>query len=133
RLARTARDVPTWIVARNGADPARRRALSGLGVTLLDVPHAEAGVDLRRGLEALAGRGITRLLVEGGGQLAASLLRADLVDRLAWFHAPGVMGGDGWPAAQAFGIARLADMPRFVRHAVTVVGTDVLTEFRRPA
>lgn len=133
RLVATARQTPTWIILRNGADPARRRALTDLGVTLIDVPGAEAGVDLRRGLEALAERGITRLLVEGGGQLAGSLLRADLVDRIAWFHAPAVIGGDGWPAAQAFGVARLADMPRFVRHAATAVGPDMLTELRRAA
>jgi diaminohydroxyphosphoribosylaminopyrimidine deaminase / 5-amino-6-(5-phosphoribosylamino)uracil reductase len=131
RLVMGARRSPTWIVARNGADPARRRALSGLGVTLVDVPPSNSGVDLRRAMEALAERGITRLLVEGGGQIAGSMLRAGLVDRIAWFHAPGVMGGDGWPAAQAFGVARLADMPRFVRHASGPVGADWLTEFRR--
>ena len=131
RLVASARATPTWIVSRNGADPARRRALGAAGVTLLDVPGSDAGVDLRRALEALAERGITRLLIEGGGQLAASLLRADLVDGVAWFHAPCVMGGDGWPAAQAFGITRLADMPRFVRHTVSAAGVDVLTEFRR--
>ncbi|MDE2200289.1 MAG: bifunctional diaminohydroxyphosphoribosylaminopyrimidine deaminase/5-amino-6-(5-phosphoribosylamino)uracil reductase RibD [Rhodospirillales bacterium] len=133
RLVVGARAAPTWIIARNGADPQRRHALSGLGVTLLDVPGTQTGVDLSRGLEALAGRGITRLLVEGGGQLAASLLRADLVDRVVWFHAPSVMGGDGWPAAQGFGVTRLADMPRFVRHAATAVGEDMMTELRRAA
>ena len=133
RLAATARADPTWIIARNGADPARRLALGDAGVVLLDVPGSMAGVDLRRALEALAERGLTRLLVEGGGRLAASLLAADLVDRLAWFHAPAVMGGDGWPAASGLGVARLADMPRFVRHSITPVGADVLTELRRKA
>ncbi len=133
RLAASAKDSPTWIIARNGADPIRRRALAGIGVTVIDVPGAAAGVDLKRALEALAERGITRLLVEGGGQLAGSLLRADLVDRLVWFHAPSVMGGDGWPAAAAFGVERLAEMPRFVRHTASAVGADVLTEFRREA
>ena len=55
--------------------------------------------------------------MEGGAQVAAALLRAGLVDRIAWFHAPAVMGGDGWPAVQAFGIDRLDAMPRFVRAA----------------
>ena len=133
RLVVTARETPTWIVARNGADADRRRAFTESGVTLIEVPGSEAGVDLRRGLEALAESGITRLLVEGGGQLAASLLRADLVDRIAWFHAPAVMGGDGWPSVQAFGVERLADMPRFVRHAAAPMGEDWLTELRRAA
>ena len=133
RLVATAKQVPTWIIARNGADPLRRRAIGALGVTLLDVPGGGSGIDLRRGLEALAERGITRLLVEGGGRLAGSLLRAGLVDRLAWFHAPAVMGGDGLPAAAGFGVARLADMPRFVRYSTNLLGADMLSEFRRVA
>ncbi len=133
KLVASALRIPTWIITRNGADHVRRRAISGLGVTLLDVPGSTAGIDLRRGLEALAERGITRLLVEGGGRLAASLLRAGLVDRLAWFHAPAIMGGDGLPAAAAFGIDRLAAMPRFVRHSTNQLGADLLSEFRREA
>jgi diaminohydroxyphosphoribosylaminopyrimidine deaminase/5-amino-6-(5-phosphoribosylamino)uracil reductase len=133
RLATSARTAPIWVIARNGADAARRRALADLGVVPIDVPGAESGVDPRRALQALAERGITRLLVEGGGRLAASLLRAGLVDRLAWFHAPAVMGGDGWPAAQGLGVSRLADMPRFVRHTATPVGPDLLSEFERVA
>ncbi len=81
----------------------------------------------------MAGRGITRLLVEGGAQLAAGLLRADLVDRIVWFHAPGVMGGDGWPASQPFGVERLEAMPRFTRTAVSEIGPDVMSEFVRSA
>ena len=131
RLVVTAREAPSWLIARNGADADRRRAFAQLGVTVIEVPGSEAGVDMKRALEALAERGITRLLVEGGGQVAASLLRADLVDRVAWFHAPAIVGADGWPAAQAFGIERLAEMPRFVRHASMPLGEDWLTELRR--
>jgi diaminohydroxyphosphoribosylaminopyrimidine deaminase/5-amino-6-(5-phosphoribosylamino)uracil reductase len=83
RLVATARDQPCWIVARDGADPDRRAALTGCGVELIDVPAGPAGVDIGAALAALARRGITRLLVEGGAQIAASLLRADLVDRIA--------------------------------------------------
>ena len=71
------------------------------------------------------------MLVEGGGQLAAALMRADLVDRIAWFHAPAVMGGDGWPGVQAFGVEKLAIMPRFVRTRITPLGDDLLSEFTR--
>ena len=137
RLVATARETPTWMLTRPDADAERRRALTAAGVQVLPVAPADAGaglgVDLATGLRALAARGITRLLVEGGAQLAAALLRADLVDRVAWFHAPTIMGADGWPAAQAFGVASLAAMPRFVREAARPVGADVLTELRRAA
>jgi diaminohydroxyphosphoribosylaminopyrimidine deaminase / 5-amino-6-(5-phosphoribosylamino)uracil reductase len=132
-LAITAGDAPTWMLIRNGTDPERRRAFADLGVTLIEVAGSEVGVDPKRSLAALGEAGLTRLLVEGGAQLAASLLRADLVDRIAWFHAPAVMGGDAWPAVQAFGIERLDDMPRFIRTAQTSLGGDILTEFTRKA
>jgi diaminohydroxyphosphoribosylaminopyrimidine deaminase/5-amino-6-(5-phosphoribosylamino)uracil reductase len=133
RLMATAHDAPTWMLVRAGSDSARTSAFTELGAVLHEVPGSAAGVDLGAGLTALADAGITRLLVEGGAKIAAALLRDGLVDRIAWFHAPGIMGADGWPAAQAFGVERLAAMPRFVRHRVTPLGDDVLTEFRKVA
>jgi len=131
RLVVTAAESPTWMLIREGTDPERRRAVADLGVRVFETTGADAGVDLARGLAALAEAGLTRVLVEGGAKIAAALLRADLVDRIAWFHAPSVMGGDGWPAVQAFGVEHLATMPRFVRCAVRPVGDDMLTEFAR--
>ncbi len=96
---------------------------------LLAVPGGEIGP----ALQALGAAGLTRVLVEGGAQVAAALLGAGLVDRIAWFHAPGVMGGDGLPAAQAFGVAALAGMPRFRRLSMRTVGADVLSEFEGAA
>jgi diaminohydroxyphosphoribosylaminopyrimidine deaminase/5-amino-6-(5-phosphoribosylamino)uracil reductase len=131
RLVATAAESPTWMLIRAGTDPDRRRAFADLGVRLFETHGSQAGVDLAQGLAALAEAGITRVLVEGGAKIAAALLRADLVDRIAWFHAPAVMGGDGWPAVQAFGVEHLALMPRFVRRAMRPVGDDMLTEFAR--
>lgn len=127
----TIAEQPTWFLLRADADAARKAALAALGARLIELPAASTGVDLARGLQALGDAGINDLLVEGGAQIAAALLRADLVDRLAWFHAPSVMGGDGWPAAQAFGIERLDAMPRFVRQSILALGDDMLSEFIR--
>ena len=55
--------------------------------------------------------------------------RAGLIDRLAWFHAPAVMGADGHPAAEGLRLAALAAMPRFRRVAVRPLGADLLTEY----
>jgi diaminohydroxyphosphoribosylaminopyrimidine deaminase/5-amino-6-(5-phosphoribosylamino)uracil reductase len=131
RIVATAGETPTWFLHRAGADPGRLRALAGLGARVIEVAAGPAGVDLAAGLAALGEAGINRLMVEGGGQLAAALLRDDLVDRVAWFHAPAVMGADGWPAAQAFGVEALAAMPRFARRSVTPVGDDLLTMLDR--
>jgi diaminohydroxyphosphoribosylaminopyrimidine deaminase/5-amino-6-(5-phosphoribosylamino)uracil reductase len=132
-LVATARDAPTWIIARTDADPMRAAALAGAGVTVLRVGASEPGVNLVQGLQALAELGITRLLAEGGASIAAALLRADLVDAIAWFHAPAIMGGDGLPAAQPVGTAHLANLHRFLRISTRPVGEDLLSEYVRKA
>ncbi len=129
RLVRGAEQHPLWILHRDGADKLRRKALAAAGVKLIELPASSAGVDLRAGMEALAKHGLTRVLVEGGGSIAAGLLRAHLVDRLAWFHAPCVIGGDGFSAAQGFGIGKLAEAPRFVQVSRQAFGADMLTNF----
>ena len=126
-----ARAIPTWVVTLAPAEPARREAVLAAGVELLEVaPDAAGRIDLAAALAALGARGLTRLLVEGGAGLAASLLRARLVDRLAWFHAPLLLGGDGVPAVGNLGLAALADALRFERLATEPVGSDLLTTFR---
>ena len=126
-----ARQTPTWILTLRSADAARRAALLAAGVTLIDVdPDSNERIDLVAALAALGERGVTRLLIEGGARLAAALLRAGLVDRLAWFHAPLLIGGDGTPAVAALGLDRLADAPGFERLSVARVGDDMLTMFR---
>jgi diaminohydroxyphosphoribosylaminopyrimidine deaminase/5-amino-6-(5-phosphoribosylamino)uracil reductase len=132
RLVVTARQAPTWLVTRPGHPPAVRAAFQEAGVEILTVPAADpGGLDLPAVLRTLAQRGVTRVLAEGGAAIAAGLLRADLVDRVAWFHAPAVMGGDGRAAADALPVTRLAGMPRFHRIASRPLGADWLTELER--
>lgn len=133
RLLATASEVPTWFLLREGTNLSREEAFVDVGATLIKIPGSPAGVNLVAAFQALGTAGLTRVLVEGGGQLAAALLRADLVDRIAWFHAPAVMGGDGWPAVQAFGVETLDQMPRFRRDCESVIGHDMLSEYTRQA
>ncbi len=133
RVVVTAATTPTWFLHRAGADADRMQALNDAGVRLIEVAVAEQGIDLVAGMQALGTAGLTRVLVEGGAKIAGALLRAGLVDRIAWFHAPAVMGGDGLPATQAFGVTALDGMPRFRRVDSRPMGNDVLTEFSRAA
>ena len=132
QLYRNARDVPVWLVVGDRATGASVAEREALGVEPVRVSEDDTGlVPMAEVLAALAGRGITRLLVEGGSRLAAALLGAGLVDRLAWFRAPLVLGGDGLGAADALGLARLADAPRFRRVDVERVGDDILETYAR--
>jgi diaminohydroxyphosphoribosylaminopyrimidine deaminase/5-amino-6-(5-phosphoribosylamino)uracil reductase len=106
--------------------------LERTGVELLEAPAgADHMVDLRAALGMLAESGVTRVLVEGGAHLAAALLRADLVDRLAWFRSPRLIGGDGLAAAVAFGVDHLAQAPRFARQETQPLGDDLLELYKR--
>lgn len=135
RLVRTAATVPTWIVTlKGGCAEDRCRAFQDCGVTLVEVEHGPMGeLPIAAALSALGARGLTRVLVEGGARLAASLFAAGLVDRLEWFRAARLFGGDALPASVGFGLDRIADAPAFTRIAVRQAGDDVLESYRRSA
>jgi len=133
RVVVDAARVPTWFVTLRGDAPERHEAFRDCGVELIEVDAAGETVDLAAALKELGRRGITRVLVEGGATLAAALVRADLVDHLAWFRAPRLIGGDGIAAVTGFGLADLAATPRFERVGVEPVGEDVLETFQRRA
>src|SRR5216683_1960438 len=118
--------------ALRDGDQLRQETFRSCGVELIEV-HADgdAGIDIGEGLRALGERGLTRILVEGGAHLAASLLRERRVDRLAWFRAPRMIGGDGIPAVVAFGLERLGEAPGFERSGLMELGEDVLETYRR--
>jgi diaminohydroxyphosphoribosylaminopyrimidine deaminase/5-amino-6-(5-phosphoribosylamino)uracil reductase len=113
---------PCWVLTLAEDAP----ELRARGVEVVTVPD-----DLAATLHILGGRGLTRILVEGGGRLAASLLKAGLVDRLVWMHAPLAIGGDGIPAIANLGLRELVAAPRFEMMSSEVVGDDVVETLRR--
>jgi len=132
KLVTSANEVPTWVITLAGGDDARREAFESAGIDLLDAPAGrDHQIDILAALALLADSGITRVLVEGGAHLAAALLRAGAVDRLVWFRAPRLMGGDGHPAAVAFGIDHLAQMPGFQRVEIRPLGEDLMETYRK--
>lgn len=82
-------------------------------------------------LKALETAGATSLLIEGGGQVASSFLRANAVDALEWFRAPVLLGGEGRPCVAALALAKLADAPKFRRLGVEPVGDDLWERYAR--
>ena len=73
----------------------------------------------------LAEAGLTSLFVEGGGGLAAAMLRANLVDEVHWFLAPRLIGADGRAGLAALGLDRLADAISLANMDVTKRGEDL--------
>jgi diaminohydroxyphosphoribosylaminopyrimidine deaminase / 5-amino-6-(5-phosphoribosylamino)uracil reductase len=116
KLARSVASAPVVRVAPPGAPP------PPAGVEAL------AAESLAEALSLLGAREVTSLLVEGGAELAAALLAAGLVDALALFLAPRLIGGDGRPLLGQLGVTALADAPRLLEMSARDVGPDVLVE-----
>lgn len=128
KLVQTARDIPTFVVSTTEPDA----ALLGFGVRVLQVRAVgEDRPELKTVVQTLSQEGLNDLFVEGGGQVAASVLRCGLVDRIEWFRAPMVIGGEGRPAVGALGIAGLSDAPHFRRTEVREVGDDLWERYER--
>jgi diaminohydroxyphosphoribosylaminopyrimidine deaminase/5-amino-6-(5-phosphoribosylamino)uracil reductase len=128
QLARTAREVPLWLLHADGVPTASWEAL---GARCLAVPASSDGLDLRATLAALAGQGLTRVFCEGGGQVAAALLRRDLVDELVVLHAGLALGAEGRTMLGGLGLGHLADAPRLRLADVRRVGNDVMSRWQR--
>lgn len=98
RLARSARSSPVWVVCAK-AEARKRAALERGGVTVVEQPSRAARVSLRWAVRELWRRGIKSLLVEGGSELLGAFLAAGLVDAVALYRAPLILGGrEGVPA-----------------------------------
>lgn len=82
-------------------------------------------------MKELAQAGLTRVFCEGGGQLAAGLLRAGLVDQLVGYTAGLILGGDSRPAIGSLDLQRLADGARFRLVETRRVGEDLFHRWRR--
>ena len=96
--ARMLEEPGSTLIAVAGAEESRLDALSAAGAEVLELPAAaEGGIDLGALLEALGKRGVVDLLVEGGERVLGSLFDAGLVDRVASFIAPRVIGGTSSP------------------------------------
>ncbi len=129
RLARTAAGHPVWQFslqkAQGGASDAPEVRRFTVPADDADRPDAEV-------VAAVLGQeGLNDILVEGGGQVAASLLRADLADRLYWFRAGAVLGGDARPGVGDLGLDRLADAGAWRLQSREPCGDDLLEIWQR--
>lgn len=101
----------TLVFSTKRAPAARRRKLADTGAEVVLVAEEQGRLCVDDVLSELGRRGLLHILCEGGGQVAASLIRAGAVDDLLLFHAPRLLGG---AARGAVGLPgwRLAEAPR---------------------
>jgi diaminohydroxyphosphoribosylaminopyrimidine deaminase / 5-amino-6-(5-phosphoribosylamino)uracil reductase len=132
RVASTAGEIPTLVIAGVDAPNETARRLEGLGVMIERVPlDADGHVDLHQALRALAARGITRVFSEGGPKVAARLIALELADEVALITADKPLGRPGVPALDLNARAMLLDRSRYLPLETLDYGPDTMRLWRR--
>jgi len=114
----------TWVVGKN---------IKNASQTIEVAENMDSTTWLSEALAKLGVAGLTRVLVEGGATLATAFLKAGLVDRIYWFRAPVVIGGDGLPGVAPLPVDRLAESVGLRCVGSRTLGNDVLELYDRPA
>ncbi|MDR3420269.1 MAG: bifunctional diaminohydroxyphosphoribosylaminopyrimidine deaminase/5-amino-6-(5-phosphoribosylamino)uracil reductase RibD [Xanthobacteraceae bacterium] len=131
RLVQTAREVPVWVICGMEASRAAEERLHAAGIVVLRMAERQGRLDLAAALKLVAGRGITRLMVEGGPTLAAALIAVDLVDDAVLFQSPKVVGAEGIDALEGLPLTALTQSPRLLSVRSEAIGADICDIFSR--
>jgi len=134
RLVHSARATPLWVMTSNLSEAPAAMKLGAAGAQVIRVPTTSApppGLDLAGVLHALAQKGITRLLVEGGARVASSFVAADLVDEVWLLRGPDAVGADGVAALDALPLSAITGSSKFTPRASEKLQNDTLTFYER--
>jgi diaminohydroxyphosphoribosylaminopyrimidine deaminase/5-amino-6-(5-phosphoribosylamino)uracil reductase len=134
RLVHSARATPLWVMTSNLSEAPAAMKLGAAGAQVIRVPTTSVpppGLDLAGVLQALAEKGITRLLVEGGARVASSFVTADLVDEVWLLRGPDPVGADGVAALDALPLSAITRSPMFKQRASETLQNDTLTIYER--
>jgi diaminohydroxyphosphoribosylaminopyrimidine deaminase/5-amino-6-(5-phosphoribosylamino)uracil reductase len=108
-------------------EPEKKEAFTQVGAELLELPSEEGLLDLEKLLKALGKRGITSVLVEGGGILLGSLFDCGLVDKVIAFIAPVIIGGkEAKTAVAGKGVDKVIDAAKLERVRLEKFGEDLM-------
>jgi diaminohydroxyphosphoribosylaminopyrimidine deaminase/5-amino-6-(5-phosphoribosylamino)uracil reductase len=135
RLVHSARETPLWVMTSNLSEARAAMKLGAAGAQVIRVAATSTppGLDLAAVLHALAGKGITRLLVEGGARVASSFVAAGLVDEVWLLRGAEAVGADGVAALDALPLTSITQSPTFKQRASETLQKDTLTIYERAA
>lgn len=133
QLVKTAKEHSLWVVTEMQADPEKQAALVSQGVEFVHLDRSEQSgmFNPLSILNALASKGITRLLIEGGGVTSSEFLKSGYADQLLWFRAPTLIGSDGVSALSSLGIDKLDQQFHFTLEQSEALGEDSLEIWKR--
>jgi diaminohydroxyphosphoribosylaminopyrimidine deaminase/5-amino-6-(5-phosphoribosylamino)uracil reductase len=131
RLVASVRTAPLWVIAGPQAPADRMRPLEEAGAQVFRSRLGEGGLDLPAVLQLLADHGVARLMVEAGPRIAASFVKADLVDEAALLRSPKPLGPDAIDALEGVPLTTLTKSPRLKSIGTEAFGPDTIEWFER--
>jgi diaminohydroxyphosphoribosylaminopyrimidine deaminase/5-amino-6-(5-phosphoribosylamino)uracil reductase len=134
RLVHSARQTPLWVMTSNLSEASAAVKLGAAGAQVIRIASATAptaGLDVLAVLHALADKGITRLMVEGGSRVASSFVAANLVDEVWLLRGREAVGADGVAALDALPLSVVTESPGFKLRASENLDKDTLTIYER--
>ncbi len=121
-------DSETIIVTSCSAPQDKKEALERAGARIIESPLKDGMIDLDYLMGELGRIGITSLLIEGGSRLAASAFKAGVVDKINFFFAPKILGGEGLPICSGEGPAVMDDSIRVKNIRTERFDDDIMIE-----
>jgi len=113
------------------APAAAIRELEAAGARCIQRSTVQSGVDIAHALEWFVAESSSSVFIEAGGRVAASAIQAGIVERIEWFRAPLLLGGDGLPAIAALSLETLDGAPMFRRTHLRECGADTWETWER--
>ena len=127
KLVCSAKEFPLVVAAVENSDAAKKERLAEQGVKVIEVSADDAGhVDLNILMDCLGEMKIDSILLEGGGRLAEGALKAGIVDKVQFYIAPMLIGGESAKTpVEGRGIAALSEAWHISNWKAEVIGDDI--------
>lgn len=129
-IIQTSKEVPT-IIATSSANTDKIKLLEDFGCTVLNIPEKDGHINLSTLMEKIGGMKIDSILLEGGGELNWSMLRAGLVNKVQAYIAPKIFGGgDAKSAVSGMGVPAPDNAFMLYDTKIRHFGDDIMIESR---
>lgn len=133
QICRTAREYRTVVACGKMTRDMEEKALrlENLGIEIISLPDSRGQVDLKRLMEYLGGQGLDSILLEGGGGVNDSALRAGIVQEVKVFMAPKIFGGAGAKSSvEGIGAETPGQAVKLKLEKISQTGEDILIEYK---
>jgi diaminohydroxyphosphoribosylaminopyrimidine deaminase / 5-amino-6-(5-phosphoribosylamino)uracil reductase len=121
-------EAGNWIFTGPEISETKRQKVESSQTKIIKTPLQNGRIDLDYLVTYLGTNGITGLLIEGGSQVLGAALMAGIIDKICFFYAPKIIGGNGIPITSGMGVNQMADCLNVTDIQIHQFENDLLVE-----